>query len=79
MSPTCECDSYNGCMLRGTLDMYPCVDVFVLASLPHFYLTEPSILNTLDGMNPKEHLHKGGIYFDLVMRQFSYLLSMLWF
>lgn len=46
--------------------MFPCLDIFVLGSLPHFYLTEPSILKTLDGMEPKEHAHKAGIYIDLV-------------
>lgn len=45
--------------------MLPCLEIFVLGSLPHFYLAEPSILETMEGMSPKEHLHKSGIYFDL--------------
>lgn len=68
MDPGCECNNYIGCTLPGTLDMYPCLDIFVLGSLPHFYLTEPSLLKALDGMNPKEHLHKAGVYFDLVAK-----------
>lgn len=66
MNPACECDDYIGCVLHGTLDMFPCLDIFILGSLPHFYLTEPSIFKTMEGMNPTEHLHKSGIYFDLV-------------
>lgn len=46
--------------------MFPCLDIFVLGSLPHFYLADASILGTLDGMEPKKHLHETGIYFDLV-------------
>lgn len=72
MSPACECDIYSQCTPHGTLNMYPCLDIFVLGSLPHFYLTDPSMLNTLDGMEPKEHAHKAGIYFDLVCVLFVY-------
>lgn len=56
------------------MNLHPCLDVFLLGSLPHFYLSDPSILNTLEGMHPTEHLHEGGIYFDLVMRKFYFFL-----
>ncbi|KAJ6635489.1 Sensory neuron membrane protein 1 [Pseudolycoriella hygida] len=66
MDPLCECDSYAGCFLPGTIDMYYCLDIFVMGSLPHFYSTDPRIRETLEGMHPNEALHKTGIYFDLL-------------
>lgn len=66
MNPKCECNRYMGCYVFGTVDMYPCLDIFVSGSLPHFYRADPIILTTLEGMNPKHHLHKVGVNFDLV-------------
>lgn len=66
MSQECECDQYTGCFPKGTLDMSHCLDIFVLGSLPHFYLGDPSLRDRVEGMDPREHLHKSGIYFELV-------------
>lgn len=67
MSPDCNCNPYSGCKVpKGTIDMHSCLDIFVLGSLPHFYLADASIRETLDGLEPKKELHKTGIYFDMV-------------
>lgn len=67
MSPDCNCNPYSGCKVpKGTVDLHSCLDIFVLGSLPHFYSADPSIRETLDGLEPKKELHKTGIYFDLV-------------
>lgn len=66
MNRICECNRYIECFPPGTLDLSPCLDVFVLGSLPHFYLADPKLRDTMMGMDPNEALHKTGIYFDLV-------------
>lgn len=70
MNPECECNQYTGCSAPGTIDMYYCLDIFVMGGAPHFYSAEPSLLDTVEGMKPREHLHKSGIYFDLVCINF---------
>ncbi|XP_063706224.1 sensory neuron membrane protein 1-like [Culicoides brevitarsis] len=67
MSPNCNCNPYTGCKIpKGTIDMHSCLDIFVLGSFPHFYLAEPSIFETIDGMEPQENIHRTGIFFDLL-------------
>ncbi|KAG4076310.1 hypothetical protein HA402_005753 [Bradysia odoriphaga] len=65
MSPTCECNEFTGCAVRGTLDLYQCLKLFLSASSPHYYLAEASIRDTVDGMNPDANLHETGCYLDL--------------
>lgn len=75
MNPECERNIHTGRFVSATLDMYPCLDIFVLGSLPHFYLTDPNILTTMDGMKPTKDLHKTGVNFDLVRFIFNDSMS----
>lgn len=68
MNPACECNKFNGCVASGTLDLYPCFKIFISISAPHFYLADPSLRETIDGMEPRESLHDTGCYIDLVCK-----------
>ncbi len=72
MNPTCECNKFSGCAAKGTIDLFNCVDLFVSISLPHFYLADPSVLDTVNGLQPIAKRHETGIYFDLVCDSFIY-------
>lgn len=73
MNPKCECNAYIGCFPHGSVDMHPCLKIFVLGSLPHFLGVDRTILTTVDGMNPKKDLHRCGANFDLVFPFFFHL------
>uniref|UniRef100_A0A336LTW5 Sensory neuron membrane protein 1 n=1 Tax=Culicoides sonorensis TaxID=179676 RepID=A0A336LTW5_CULSO len=67
MNADCNCNPYNNCSVpKGTIDMHSCLDIFVLGSLPHFYLAENNVRESLEGMKPTKKLHQTGIYFDLI-------------
>lgn len=55
---SCFCRRPNVCPLKGTMDLFPCVGVPIIISLPHFYKADPALLaNVASGLNPvpKEH------------------------
>lgn len=68
LNPACECNQFSGCAVPGVIDLYQCFKIFVSVSAPHYYLSESSIRETIEGMNPKESLHETGCYIDLVRK-----------
>lgn len=74
---TCFCRRPNECPVRGTMDLFPCVQVPVTISLPHFYQADPSLLeNIASGLKPVKEKHEFYINMELVgiLRFFSSLL-----
>lgn len=68
MDPECNCNKYTGCIApKGSRDMHSCLGYFILGTFPHFYMSDSSLGDAVEGMNPKEDLHKSGLYFDLVI------------
>ncbi|XP_027850047.2 scavenger receptor class B member 1-like [Aphis gossypii] len=54
----CFC-RYNKCLKSGLMDVTDCSYGFPIAlSAPHFYKSDPSLLNAVEGLNPVEKLHE---------------------
>ncbi|KRT83428.1 hypothetical protein AMK59_4603, partial [Oryctes borbonicus] len=54
----CYCPGNEYCPPNGVQSIMPCHhDAPLYASLPHFYKGDPSLLNNVEGLNPKAELH----------------------
>lgn len=67
-SKQCFCrDPPNGCPVKGTIDLFRCVGSPLIASLPHFYSGDSSLLEKFDGgLNPKKEQHGVYVHFEIV-------------
>lgn len=72
------CRKNGSCPVEGTLDLFNCMGTPIVATLPHFLDTHPSLLeNVGSGLNPKRKDHELAVYIDLVSFRFLlYLISM---
>ncbi|XP_020280180.1 scavenger receptor class B member 1-like isoform X2 [Pseudomyrmex gracilis] len=78
VNPENKCFCRKGfCLKPGLIDVTDCYYGFPIAlSYPHFYQTDPSILEAVEGLNPKKELHesyffinpKSGLPVDLAFR-----------
>ncbi|XP_004933211.2 sensory neuron membrane protein 2 [Bombyx mori] len=48
----------NGCLLRGTMELFTCSGAFMVLSYPHFLYADPIYRNGVVGMNPVEDKHR---------------------
>lgn len=48
----CFCEAPDKCLKKGVMDLYKCVGIPIIASLPHLYLTDPSYTSTVSGLRP---------------------------
>lgn len=63
----CYCRAADHCPPKGTFDLFNCVGVPILISLPHFYLTDPKLLNDIgSGLKPDPKLHMIYVKFETV-------------
>ncbi|XP_046745518.1 sensory neuron membrane protein 1-like [Diprion similis] len=53
----CYCLDPDNCLKAGALDLYTCQGTPVITTLPHFYLTHPSYLENVTGLNPIQEDH----------------------
>ncbi|XP_023315904.1 sensory neuron membrane protein 1-like isoform X1 [Trichogramma pretiosum] len=60
----CYCEAEDKCLTAGMMDLYKCVGVPLIATLPHFYLTDKQYLTMVDGLKPNPDQHKIFIDFE---------------
>lgn len=59
----CFCDD-GECPVKGTMNLFPCVGVPLVASMPHFWKGDDSLFEKIaSGINPEKAKHE--IYVDL--------------
>lgn len=61
----CFCPTPETCLKKGLMDLTKC-GTPVVASLPHFYKTDPSVLESVRGLHPREEDHGISILFETV-------------
>lgn len=62
---------HNGCSRKGTMDLFQCVGSPLVASMPHFYDAEPSLLRGIaSGLNPNKEEHAIYLDFEIVRSHF---------
>lgn len=65
---SCFCREDNQCPVKGTLNLYPCLQAPIVISHPHFLYGDPSLLeNVGTGLEPIEKLHEFIFKVELVM------------
>lgn len=64
VNPENKCFCRQGrCLQAGLIDVTDCYYGFPIAlSYPHFYKSDPSLLEAVDGLNPKKELHESYFY-----------------
>lgn len=68
----CFCRRPDHCPINGTIDLMPCVQVPITASLPHFLHADPSLLkNIASGVEPNEKNHSFMLNMELVKHLFD--------
>lgn len=69
-SPQCFCrDPPDECPPKGTFDLFKCVGSPMFGSLPHFYLSDPALLEKIEsGLSPDKEKHGIYMHFELVCR-----------
>lgn len=61
------CRESGSCPIQGTLDLFNCIGVPVIATLPHFLDTHPSLMeNIQSGLQPNRRAHEIFASIDLV-------------
>lgn len=61
------CRESGSCPTKGTLDLFNCIGVPIIATLPHFLDTHPSLLeNIQSGLQPNRKAHEIFASLDLV-------------
>ncbi|XP_034255524.1 sensory neuron membrane protein 2-like [Thrips palmi] len=48
----------NGCLKKGALDLSGCQGIPIIVTYPHFYESDPSYLDGVEGLNPQAELHR---------------------
>lgn len=61
----CE-DPPDDCPLPGSMDLSACLNAPLLATKPHFYEADPSLLENVHGLSPSPDKHDIMVYIDMV-------------
>lgn len=62
----CFCDTPTTCPKKGLMDLTKCLKAPLVASLPHFLFTDPSIQDSVTGLFPDEEKHGIDLDFEPV-------------
>lgn len=63
----CYCRSEEHCPIKGTFDLFSCIGVPIIVSLPHFHLADPAILDNIgSGVKPRAKDHEIFVDFETV-------------
>lgn len=77
---SCFCRESRECPLKGTMDLFPCVQAPVIVSHPHFLWGDPSLLaNIGSGLSPVESKHEFVFNVEVVMIFFNCSILVLFF
>lgn len=66
----CYCPTPDTCPRKGLMDLSKC-GMPVVASLPHFLETDPSVFQNIRGLNPKKENHSLVLLFETVSYCYS--------
>lgn len=63
----CFCRDEDTCPPKGTIDLFRCSGSPMFASLPHFYLADPKLLEGFEsGLNPNKEEHGIAMLIEIV-------------
>lgn len=62
----CFCRSEDECPPKGTIDLFKCSGMPMIASLPHFYKAEKLLDGIESGLNPNKEQHGIEMLFEIV-------------
>lgn len=63
----CFCRDEDTCPPKGTIDLFKCSGSPMFASLPHFYLADPKLLEGIEsGLNPSKEKHGIAMLVEMV-------------
>lgn len=66
------------CKSKGTIDLFKCSGSPMFASLPHFFLTDPKLLEGIEsGLNPSKEKHGITMLVEIVSIHIDVLLNAL--
>lgn len=73
----CFCRSENECPPKGTIDLFKCNGMPMIASLPHFYKAEQLLEGIESGLNPSKEQHGIDMLFEIVGLSFILILILI--
>nr|WVD93741.1 sensory neuron membrane protein 1b [Graphosoma rubrolineatum] len=60
----CFCPTPTTCLKKGAFDISKCVGAPIVLTLPHFYSTDPSYLEGVEGLHPDREKHQIFLNFE---------------
>lgn len=66
----CFCRSDDHCPVKGTIDLFPCLEVPIVGSKPHFLDADPALLSKVNGLNPNWDDHAVYVHFEMVCKYY---------
>lgn len=63
----CFCRRPDHCPLKGTIDLFPCLKIPIVGTLPHFYRADKSLMEDIaSGLQPDPKKHETFLNMELV-------------
>lgn len=72
----CFCREEDTCPPKGTIDLYRCTGVPMIASLPHFYLAEELLNDIESGLHPNKKEHGVHLNLEIVSHTHTHIIRM---
>lgn len=71
----CFCRSDDECPPKGTIDLFTCSGMPMIASLPHFYKAEQLLDGIESGLKPNKEQHGIEMLFEIVRLPFFLIMA----